>query len=412
MILTGRSAAMAAAVAVFFAVGPLSAQDKEKESDGEDFRLDPYTKHEAAALAKAGYVALNEFKFADDLTTQDIEKTLGDGVELIWVETAHFRIGSSLPEYEIVEREEKDRFKAEFERLRARIPAIPAKVPRKLDSWLRLHLTAQRCEELYAEFVGLFALDQVRWPTGPGQTVDGKYLGEGPYLGMTDKFTVILFEKESSYGRLRERYLAGGGGTSSARHLFIKSGSMLFAAHVQGSNLDEDTVLHCSLAYNLMFNLLDGTKYYTHAAPTWLPVGLGHVFARRISPKFNYFTDDRSYSSDDKDQWDWPPRVQARVKNQVWPSAAKIFALPDVTKVEYVDHMMAWSRMDFLISERTPEMPILLDGVKGRLVTGRTPTAEEIATAHAAAFQKAFGMDAAGFDAAWSAWVLKTYPKK
>ncbi len=412
MILTGRSAARAAAVAVFFAVGPLSAQEKEKESGGEDFRLDPYTKHEAAALAKAGYVALNEFKFADELTTKDIEKTLGDGVEMIWVETAHFRIGSSLPEYEIVEREEKDRLNAEFERLKARIPAIPAKVPRKLDPWLRLHMTAQRCEELYAEFASLFALDHVKWPTGPGQTVAGQYRGEGPFLGMTNKFTVLLFEKESSYGRIREQYLAGGGGTSSTRQLFVKSGSMFFAAHLEGSNLDQDTVLQCSLTYNLVFNLIDGTKYYTHSVPTWIPVGLGHAFARRISPKFNYFTDDRAYSSDDKDQWDWPPRIQARVKNQVWPSAAKIFALPDVTQVEYVDHMMAWSRMDFLLRENAAGLPVFLDGVKGRLAQGRTPTPEEVATAHAAAFHKAFGMDAAGFDAAWSAWVLKTYPKK
>jgi hypothetical protein len=50
--------------------------------------------------------------------------------------------------------------------------------------------------------------------------------------------------------------------------------------------------------------------------------------------------------------------------------------------------------------------------VKGILTPGRAPTREEIAERHRAAFEKAFGMDAAAFDAAWSAWVLATYPKK
>lgn len=406
-----RAVALAAATAAL-AVGAPAAQNKAKGPASEEFRQDPYTKNEAAALTAAGYAAFHPFRFVDGVTTADIEQTVGDDVQMLWIETAHFRIGSSLPEYLVAEREEKERLRGECERLRARIPAIPPKVPRKLDPWLRAHLYAQRCEELYAEFARIFALDDLRWPTGPGQLVDGVYRGEGPYLGMTDKFTVLLFEKESSYGRVRAKYLNGGGGGASARHLFASSGSMLFAAHVQGSNLEVDTALHCVLVYNLVFNLADGVKYYSHPAPLWFEAGLGHALARRISPKVNYFTEERAYSADDKDQWDWPPRVQARVKNQLWPSAERLMALADVAQIQYVEHMMAWSRVDFLLRERASGLPAFLDGVKGRLAEGRAPTAEELAAAQARALQQAFGFDAAGFDAVWAEWVLRNYPKK
>lgn len=410
-----RFAAGAAVAAALLLAGPLAAQrtgNDGKAAGDAAYRLDPYTLGEPEALARAGYAALNEFVFADALTTEAIEKTLGDGVPMIWVETEHFKIGSSLPEYAVADQADKERLRPELERLRARLPEVPAKAPRKLDPWLRLHLTAQRCEEAYAEYCRIFAFDRARWPSGPGQTVDGEYRGEGPYLGMTGKFTVLLFAKESSYGRFRERYLNGGGAAASARHMFTRSGSMLFAAHVQGSNLDQDAVLHCVLVYNLVFNLVDGTKYFGHAAPIWIATGLGHVLARRISPRLNYFTDERSYTEDEKDQWNWPPRVQARVRNQVWPSAARVFALSGATALEYVEHMMAWSRMDYLLREKPEGLPAFLEGVKGQIAPGRAPTPEEIAARHLAAFTGAFGMDEAGFDAAWSAWVLATYPKK
>jgi hypothetical protein len=412
MIGAARSAASAAAAAAILAAGALAVQEKDKGSGGEDFRLDPYTKNLPEALARAGYVAYQPFRFADSLSTEDLEQTLGDGVEILWIETEHFRIGSSLPEYEVEDREEKERLRGELERLRLKIPAVPAKVPRKLDPWLRAHLYAQRCEDFHAEFARIFAADRAQWPRGPGQTVQGEYRGEGPYFGMSDKFTVLLFEKESSYGRLREKFLRGGGGAFSARHLFIGSGSMLFAAHVQGSNFDKDTPLHCALVYNLTFNFVDGYKYYTHAAPLWFTVGLGHALARKVSPKVNYFTDERSYGADDKDQWDWPPRVQARVKNEVWTTAQRLFDLADVTKIEYVHHMMDGPRLAALLRERADGGRANLAAVNGRLVEGRTPTADEIAAANEKALRLAFGFDAAGFDAAWAEWAAKTYPKK
>ena len=400
-MILARSAALAAVALV---AGPLSSQ--EQKPGDEAFRTDPYTKNEPAALAAAGYLRYQPFPFADGARTEAIEKVLGDGVEMLWVETAHFRIGSSLPEYTVSDPDERERVKAELERLKERFPKIKPK-ERKLDPWLRLHLYALRCEDLHAEFARNFGLAAVQFPTVAGEKVDGVYRGEGPYWGMGDKFTVLLFEKESSYGRIKQKYLQGIGGESSARYLFPKSDSMLFAAHVQGSNMDSDTVLHCALSYNLVHNFVDGTCHYSFPVPVWLPTGLAHEFARRISPKQNYFTEDKAYTPDEKDVWNWPPRVYARVKHEVWPSAAKLFAAADASEFKYTDHMMAWSRMDYLLRERPEAMGAYLMGVKAQIVEGRAPTTEEINAQHEHAFTQAFGADPAGFDAAWTAWVLK-----
>ena len=404
-----RSAAWAVVAFGALVAGPLSAQ--EKEPGDEPFRKDPYTKNDPAAIQAAGYLSYHPFSFADGARTEAVERVLGDGVEMLWVETAHFKIGSSLPEYLITEPEERERVKEELERLRIRIPKIKPK-ERKLDPWLRLHLYAQRCEEIYAEFERQFGLAEVRFPSSKGSTVDGVYRGEGPYWGMGDKFTVLLFEKESSYGRVKQKYLQGIGGDSSARYLFSKSDGMLFAAHVQGSSMDSDTVLHCAVAYNLVHNFVDSTCHYSFPIPVWMSTGLAHVHARAISPKQNYFTEDKSYTPDEKDIWNWPPRIYARVKNEVWPPAAKLFAATDAADFKYTDHMMAWSRMDYLLREHPAAMGAYLLGVKAQIAQGRAPTSEEIAAQHDRAFAEAFGIDAAGFDTAWTEWVLKNYPKK
>lgn len=404
-----RSVALAAVALGSLVAGPLSAQ--EKKPGDEAFRIDPYTENEPEALAAAGYLSYHPFSFMDGASTATIEQVLGDDVEMLWVETAHFKIGSSLPEYLVTDPDERERVRTELAALKERLPKIKPK-ERRLDPWLRLHLYAQRCEAMHAEFAQRFGLAAVKFPDGPGRSVEGTYRGEGPYWGMGDKFTVLLFEKESSYGRIKQKYLQGVGGEASARYLLTKSDSMLFAAHVQGSSMDSDTVLHCALAYNLAHNFVDATCHYSFPVPVWLPTGLAHHFARAISPKQNYFTEDKAYTPDEKDIWNWPPRVHARVKHEVWPSAAKLFAIADAAELKYTDHMMAWSRVDYLLREHEAALGAYLLGVKAQIAQGRAPTGEEIAAQHDRAFAQAFGMDADGFDAAWTAWVLDNYPKK
>ncbi|MGB0685343.1 MAG: hypothetical protein ACPGQD_04040, partial [Planctomycetota bacterium] len=175
---------------------PATAQKDNEDDEGPE--PDPYTEEVREAMDRAGYVRFGQMQWADNHGTKDIEEAFG-GVEMIWVETEHFRIGSSLPEYTIdrANKVEKKKLEEELKRLRERLPTAPKKV-KKLDPWLRLHLFAMRAEELYDEIEEMLKVEDESFPRGPGTVVDGKYMGEGPYLGMTDKYLVLLTEKKSA----------------------------------------------------------------------------------------------------------------------------------------------------------------------------------------------------------------------
>ena len=83
-------AALAASAPVAGAAHVAPATGEQSE------RHDPYTRGQADALSAAGYVAMHPIPWADGHGSSEIEETLGKGA-MLWVETAHFRIGSSLP---------------------------------------------------------------------------------------------------------------------------------------------------------------------------------------------------------------------------------------------------------------------------------------------------------------------------
>ncbi|MCH8311153.1 MAG: hypothetical protein IIB17_11750, partial [Chloroflexi bacterium] len=279
----------------------------------------------------------------DDLIgilTADIDEALG-GARIRWVETAHFRIGSSPGEYTIDtgSRTEKAKIKQELKRLKQRLPDIPTKA-RKLDPWLRLHLYAMRAEDIYLEISELLGVDDGSFPAVPGQTMDGRYMGEGPYLGMKSKFTLLFFDKESSLGRYRSAFM-GGEGDQPIRYLFPRDGTLLFGIATENDGMASDTSMHCLFVYSMTMNLLNGYRSYRHSLPSWLNSGIGHWYARRIDPTRNYFTQDRVFSSDDKNIWHWGPKVRARVGHDYYPTFVQLMDFPDIMSMKYIEPMFA-----------------------------------------------------------------------
>ncbi len=116
--------------------------------------LDPYTKGKREALDRLGYVSLGPFPWADGHTSEDLRETLG-GVSVIFIETEHFRIASSLRAcVRSNDSAEKKLLKAEFARFKKRLGKF--KPGKELDPWLRAHLYAQRLEEIYTDFLERF----------------------------------------------------------------------------------------------------------------------------------------------------------------------------------------------------------------------------------------------------------------
>ena len=182
------------------------AQRSKKKSGYEaPAEVDPYTGGEPAALLEAGYVSYGPFEWADGHDTRAIEEILG--LPVLWVETAHFRLGSTLWEYRVSDdRDEKRKLRAELEKLREFLPNVPKRT-RDIDPWLRLHLYAMRVEQTYSQFLEDFGLEDLDFPSAPAAKRRPHPMGRGPYLGMQEKFTILLTEKASTLGRYTGHYL-------------------------------------------------------------------------------------------------------------------------------------------------------------------------------------------------------------
>jgi hypothetical protein len=379
-------------------------------------KVDPYTKDDPGAKERAGYASFGPFRFGDDHTTSQIETTLG-GIPLIWVETEHFKIGSGLPEYDLTgDGAENKKLKQELERLAKRLPDVKVKV-KTLDPWLRLHLFAQRLEELYAQFLAEFGLKESDFPTtAPDPKVKhaGAYMGEGRYLGMPAKFTLLLFEKKSHVGRYGSVYLGQQIGAPT-RWVFSTIGSFLFlsASEFLEGEWQNDTALHCDVVSGVVQNLAAGFRGYRVVVPFPVSEGVAHWFSREVDPRFHIFTGSDLTKVRMKDEPNWAKSVRARVEHKVYPSTADMLAWKDADALEWADHLILWSRMDYLLAREDGAAGSLLRLIKEppKSRSGQLSPDEVVERARQA-FQTVAGGDLAKFDADWSEWVLKTYSKK
>lgn len=389
---------------LLLAVGSaLSAQGGKREPFP---RTDPYTKSAREKIEPAGYVSLGPFRFGDDHTTAQIEAAL-EGVPLIWVETAHFKLGSGLPEYRLGDdKAERERVRAELELLAARLPDVKAKT-KELDPWLRLHLLALRLETLYADFQRQLGLRESEFPALGEDPGDGAR-GRGPWLGMGGKFTVLVFERRADLARYGAAFFGARAEAPLRRHL-PQTDSWLYATAVEFLPADApDAALACDLAAHVAQNLALGLRGPRGDVPFAVLEGLGHWFARRIDARFPVFSG--SDPARLKGSTDWPGEVRSRVEHQVFRATAELFAMEDPEAFEWADHLVLWSRFDFLLTREDGAAGNFLRALKAPLDPAAAALDPETRAARArGALEAAVGSDLAAFDRAWSEWVLKAY---
>jgi hypothetical protein len=397
-----------AAALVLTAALPLSGGTQE---EGRTPRppVDPYTKGDPAAMKAAGYVSFGPFLWGDDHTNERIESVLG-GEPLIWVETEHFRLGSSLDDYDFPsDRLERRRLEEEIARLKGRIPGFNGKV-KKVDPWLRLHLYALRVEDLYATFLREFALrDEDFLPADPSSPE------RGPYLGMKDKFTVLLVEKKSALARYTSTF-CGQAWENSYRYFFSKTDN-LFAGlsfEILEGELGNDLAFHYALTFLLTQNLYLGFRGYGGEGPIWWQYGLARWFARRIDERCLLYTAGKDETLRDEEEARWEPKVRSRVAQGFFPSAEEMLSWDDPSDWEFSRHMMSWSRVDFVMRGDPAKRRALLLALKEPVPWTSGSREALLAQQWTQAFQAlGDGTDGlAGFDQAWAAWVLKTYSKR
>jgi hypothetical protein len=392
---------------VMFAVGLATAQQPApSKASGVDDEIakvaakDPYTGGDPAAMAAAGVVAYAPFTWADGNSTEKLDTVLGER-RILWMETAHFRIGLSLRSIPISEDQRKRRaLLEELAALHRRLPKAPEK-PKRLDPWLRLHLYAQRLESLYAEFSTVLGLREEDFPEG------------SKFLGLPDKFLVLLFAKKSDLARYSDRF-CGLREDTTLRHYHPKSHQLVAALASEGLENFDEAGQHGLMLYMVAHNLLNGYNGFHYQMPLWLDEGLAHWFSRKIeTDTVNVQILDSEAVAEDK-QANWPVKVRRRAQHAgvLFPYAV-VAGWQKFEEMGYHAHAQAWSRVDFLIARDRQKFGAMVRKLKGLgpVMNGmRTP--EELTRLCEEALQGDCGLSPDRFDQEWREWVLKTYPKK
>lgn len=376
--------------------------------------IDPYTKAKADLVERAGYVSLGPFQIAESLETKEVEEVLG-GLRVLWVETAHFKLGSLLHTYRrSTDDFEEKRLGEELGRLAKKLPRV-RKDAREIDPWLRVHLYAQRLEEQYADFQARLGVTDASFAQKPAVApTAAPNMGPGPYLGLERKFVVLLTEQKSQLLRFAQRWI--GPNESSWYRKVLPGGAWFFGATADGPRemgTKLDSALHAVVASGVAYELVDGFRGNTMSRPLWFKHGLGLVYGRKADARWCMFVQRESTDADDQ-TWRWEERLNGLVTNKFVASWDEMLGWKDGPEYEARHHMTMWSRVAWLLESDEAQFRALAMKLTEPPATGaQAPTEDAAVTAREiAAVRTACGKTTAELDEAWRKWVLRKYPKK
>ncbi len=365
----------------------------------------PYTGGDPELLAAAGIRSLGGFEFSR-VDTHAVDELLGYA-DIRWVETDHIELGFALGSYQI-KQDERAKIRAELEQLAAVWPEVNPKT-RRLDPWLRAVLHARRLEAGYQRFMELAQVTDADFPDGTQTYITGTpYWGEGPHLGQRGKFEVLVVPSQAaSVAFLRDQY--GLTTEGSQRWNIADRDSLIIVTHTGQGQLTRDAALHGHLAFNLAINLFDGFRHYSYEAPVWLREGLGHFMEREIDPRYNTFDRAEGSAGVDTRNWKWQREAKELIAAGEAARTAQLLAKRSYAELEFADHVVCWSKTDYMIRVHPDGYACLLKALKGRKGADGYDDSSNLDDVHRDAFQTCFGLNHNQFDEAWAAWVRDTY---
>jgi hypothetical protein len=380
---------------------PLGAQKKGKL---------PPTAPEACTVCAAdpermlagGIVSHGPFPFGS-FDTLDAEEQLGY-LELRWIETEHFRIGMAVDGMK-VDTKDKKKVLAELERLAEVFPEVSAK-KKSLDPWLRLHLYAQRCEDVYKRMLRLLRIEQSDLPDGESQWYagKGKYMGEGPHMGQADRYELMVLPDEASQVAYLDRNYGLRVKMPQQWHVTDR-GALTITLHTSLDGTRKDAGLHGNVAFNFGHLLLNGYQHWSYDLPVWLVEGTGHYVQRELDPRYNSFTGSEGATANKTNKSDWQKEALKLVKGGDAPRLAQLQSRRSFGELEVDDHITAWSMVEFLATEHPAAFALIIDDMSGRKDERGHTDSNDLGGAMRTAFKERLGMTYSQFDEAWAEWV-------
>ncbi|MCR9247327.1 MAG: DUF1570 domain-containing protein [bacterium] len=386
------------------AFAPAQKTTKDDEDVLKAKKIDPYTKADPALMKQAGIVGYGPFPWADYRTTDDLEAVLGKG-RFLWIETEHFKIGYNLKTRPWPEENEKRRYlKKEIKEVRKKLPKFPSK-PKKFGPWVQIHLYAWRLENLYRDFQKFMGVTDADFNGAPPTN--------GKYLGMGDKYLVLMFEKRSDLARYFDRF-CNTKADVAMRWYHLKTHQLVAACAAEGLEGFDLTAIHSHIIYSAAHNLISGFRGFHLALPLWLDEGLAHHFAVDIPSSVANVSLLNTEAIPELKINAWPVRVRKRAQHEgVFFTFDQMCEWKDFTKMGYHHHAQAWSRVDYLAKHDAEKLAFMVRKIKEiPPVANSMVPHKTIETAARRLLIELFELDAESYDKAWRAWVLKTYPKK
>ncbi len=384
---------------------PSLQKPSSSELPPNDPSLCPYCEGQSEIMSNAGIVSHGGFEFGRS-NTSAVDDLLAT-CDIRWIETPHFEIGLAGSPVRTTQ-DEKEKVRGEMARLALAMPTVPLK-PTMLDPWLRVHMYAMRCEDLWSEMVAMLGVKETDFPDGSRPwDMSGKYMGEGPYLGQKGKYEVLVVPNEASHVAFLKDHF-GIPNKKTQRYNAIERDTLILVIHTQQEGLRVDEALHGHLAFNLTQNMLDGYKHYSYNLPIWIREGVSHYMERRINPKFNSFDGSEGAVGEETRKEDWQPPTLKLVRSGKAPRMAALVAMKDFADLTLDRHFTCWSMVDFIQEACPGFFAKLMDGLKGITDAQGLSDGSSLEEVHRSLFKNELGMSYAQFDAAWAVWVEANY---
>jgi hypothetical protein len=381
------------------------------------------------------------FPFAHS-TSDQVAEELMITREVLWLQTPHFRIGSTLKKWKIPAPERKV-YRAELTEFKKTYPEIDPKVS-TLDKWYRLHLYAWRMEKLYSEFLNHMGWTPEDFPKLPPEEIFAKafedeftktlndfeldrggqsrppgfpnWVGMGQFLGEPNRFEIFLSQDEPTWQEFKLNYF--GIKTAHPQRWNIKldtvddgvtqprSRCLLFGISAEQAEVRHDQHMHNALRHNISINFLDGYMLYLFDLPAWIREGYAHYMRRLNSKEYSFYDSGEGAAEIEKNATEWAPIVRKLVRKEEAATFAHLSRLNDYVDLDFDSHLVVWSKIDFLVAIDNKKFGKFILSLKGQI------NGAGMADAQRKAFKAIYGWSMRQAEEAWKVWVLENYSTK
>ena len=137
------------------------------------------------------------------------------------------------------------------------------------------------------------------------------------------------------------------------------------------------------------------------------------VYVRRIDPRWVTSAGHDHRKNRRENDWKWEPRVRNLVNNDFFASTEEMFTWQEYADMNERDHMVAWSKLDWLMRIAKGDREAFLASMCTPSSTdGEAGTKAELLARQKRALLAHFGLTPQELDKAWARWVRRTYRKR